>query len=191
MITVGAVDDKATNSTSDDSLASFSAFGTTESGFSKPDLVAPGKNIISPLSSSGSLLPTTYPANKVGSGYFKMSGTSMSAPMVVGAVALLLQDEPNLTPDQVKYRLMSTARQFSAGNGADYLDAYAAVHGTSTQSANTGILPSHLLTMGTEPITWGSAGWNSAGWNSAGWNSADWNSVVWGSAGWNSDYWGP
>ena len=40
-----------------------------------------------------------------------MSGTSMSAPVVSGVVALLLQDEPNLNPDQVKYRLMATASQ--------------------------------------------------------------------------------
>jgi len=33
----------------------------------------------------------------------------VSTPMVSGAVAILLQDEPNLTPDQVKYRLMTTA----------------------------------------------------------------------------------
>ena len=58
----------------------------------------------------------------------------MAAPMVSGAVALLLQDEPNLTPDQVKYRLMATANQSWAGYdpnkaGAGYLDIYAAVNG--------------------------------------------------------------
>jgi serine protease AprX len=137
-----------------------------------------------------------HPANKVGDQYFRISGTSVAAPMVSAAAALLLQDEPGLTPDQVKYRLMATANKSWAGynstkGGAGYLDIYEAVRGTTTKSANTGILPSQLLTTGEEPITWGSVGWNSVGWNSVGWNSVGWNSVGWNSVGWNSDYWGP
>jgi hypothetical protein len=109
---------------------------------------------------------------------------------------LLLQDEPGLTPDLVKYRLMATANKSWTGynatkSGAGYLDIYAAVRGTTTNNANTGVMASQLLTTGTAPITWGSVGWNSVGWNSVGWNSVGWNSVGWNSVGWNSDYWGP
>jgi serine protease AprX len=194
VITVGATDDKGTNSLSDDILASFSAYGLTGDGFMKPDLVAPGKNITARLVNQNMGLANAHPANKVGDQYFRMSGTSMAAPMVSGAVALLLQDEPNLTPDQVKYRLMATANKSWAGyssskTGAGYLDVYAAVFGTSTQSANTGLKASNLLCSGSTPITWNSVGWNSVGWNSVGWNSVGWNSVGWNSVGWNSDYW--
>jgi serine protease AprX len=196
IITVGATNDKGTNSISDDSLASFSAYGPTTDGVQKPDLVAPGTNIIARLVNQNMGLAAAHPSNKVGDQYFRMSGTSMAAPMVSGAVALLLQDEPGLTPDQVKYRLMSTANKSWSGynatqSGAGYLDAYAAVRGTTTQSANTGVKPSQLLTTGSTPITWGSVGWNSVGWNSVGWNSVGWNSVGWNSVGWNSDYWAP
>ena len=70
-----------------------------------------------------------------------------------------------------------------------YLDVYSVVTGTSTESANQGLMPSQLLTTGTDPIAWGSVGWNSVGWNSVGWNSVGWNSVGWNSVGWNSVGW--
>ncbi len=170
VITVGATEDKGTASIADDSIATFSAYGFTENLINEPELVAPGKNIVSLSSGRASILGKSYPDNKVGTSYFRMSGTSMSAPMVSGAVALLLQDEPNLTPDQVKYRLMATANKTWPGYnatkaGAGYLDIYAAVHGTTTQSANTGLPASQLLTTGSNPITWGSVSWNSVSWN--------------------------
>jgi serine protease AprX len=196
IITVGAVDDKNTASIADDAVTSFSAYGPDELGGVKPDLVAPGRNIIAYLPDVNSLtIPQTHPEGVVSQYYFRMSGTSMSAPVVSGAVALLAESNPSLTPDQIKYRLMSTANKNWAGYnaqtaGAGYLDIFAAVTGKSTQSANTGLLASSLLWTGSTPITWGSVGWNSVGWNSVGWNSVGWNSVGWNSVGWNSDYWG-
>lgn len=197
VITVGATDDKGTASTADDTMATFSASGVTESGFTKPDLVAPGRLIIGLLPENNVLtMSAIRSANRLDTTYFKMSGTSISAPMVSGAVAILLQDEPNLTPDQVKYRLMATANKSWPGYsapaaGAGYLNIYNAVYDTTTQSANTGILPSQLLSTGADPIAWNSVGWNSVGWNSVGWNSVGWNSVGWNSVGWNSDDWAP
>jgi len=125
--------------------------------------------------------------------YFKMSGTSMAAPVVAGAAALLLQDEPNLSPDQVKYRLIATANTNWGGynpavGGAPYLDVYAAVKGTTNQSANNGLQASQLLWSGSQPITWNSVNWNSVNWNSVNWNSVNWNSVNWNSVNWNSSY---
>jgi serine protease AprX len=195
VITVGATDDKGTPSLKDDVVASFSAFGRTSEGIAKPDLVAPGRNIVARLVNTNMGMASAHPANLVSGTYFRMSGTSVSAPIVSGAVAILLQDEPSLTPDQVKYRLMATANKAWTGYdalkaGAGYLDIYAAVVGTTTRSANTGTVVSQLLCTGSDPITWGSVGWNSVGWNSVGWNSVGWNSVGWNSVGWNSDYWG-
>jgi serine protease AprX len=204
VITVGAVDDKGTKSLTDDTIPAFSAYGATQDGFTKPDLVAPGVNIVAKIINQNMGLAGAHPANKVNNQYFRMSGTSMAAPMVSGAAALLLQDEPNLTPDQVKYRLTATANKTWSGYnaakaGAGYLDAYAAITATSTASANTGLTASTLLTTGTQPITstvswnsvsWNSVSWNSVSWNSVSWNSVSWNSVSWNSVSWNSDYWG-
>ncbi len=202
VITVGAVDDKGTAALSDDVLASFSAYGTDETGAVKPDLVAPGKNIISVLAKPDARIAVQHSDHKVfafsGSQdyYFRMSGTSMAAPMVTGAVALLLQDEPTLSPDQVKYRLMATANKtwpgyLSTRAGSGYLDVYAAVTGVSSQSANGGKRASQLLWSGAQPVTWTSVNWNSVNWNSVNWNSVNWNSVNWNSVNWNSTYWGP
>jgi len=193
VITVGATDDKGTATIADDTVANFSAYGTTSDGFAKPDLVAPGRHIISVLAAN-SQFKATRPGNIVGTKYFRMSGTSTAAPMVSGAIALLLQDEPNLTPDQVKYRLTATANKNWAGYsntkaGAGYLDIYAALNGTTTQSANTGINASQLLWTGLAPVAWNSVSWNSVSWNSVSWNSVSWNSVSWNSVSWNSDYW--
>jgi serine protease AprX len=198
VITVGATDDQGTPYLSDDIVASFSAYGLTEAGFAKPDLVAPGKNLIGYLPGHSELkLGLEHTQHRVNKHYFRMSGTSMSAPLVSGAVALLLQDEPELTPDQVKYRLMATAAKAdrwpsydATQAGAGLLDIYAAVHGTTTESANTDLVASQLLWTGDEPITWTSVRWNSVRWNSVRWNSVRWNSVRWNSVRWNSDYWG-
>ncbi len=87
----------------------------------KPDLVAPGNQIISLYTLSDTLYGNN-PGNEVPytllhdqrphtalTSYFMLSGTSMAAPMVSGAAALMLQQNPTLTPDQVKARLMKTA----------------------------------------------------------------------------------
>ncbi len=200
LITVGAADDRGTATLTDDRVASFSAYGTTSDGFAKPDLVAPGKDIVSLLSSDDSNLAREHPANKLltwaGNAYFRMSGTSVAAPMVAAAAALILETEPYLTPDQVKYRLLATANQTwpnydPTEAGAGYLDIYAAVHGSTTASANTGLQASRLLWTGSDPVLWGSVNWNSVNWNSVNWNSVNWNSVNWNSVNWNNDYWEP
>ncbi|MCE7987634.1 MAG: hypothetical protein DYG89_41245, partial [Caldilinea sp. CFX5] len=196
VITVGATDDRGTQSIADDVVGVFSAYGTTIDGHAKPDLVAPGRNIVMSLPHNNKLvMGKEYPDNQIDNNYFRMTGTSMAAPIVAGAAALLLQDEPTLTPDQVKFRLMATARKDWGGYdpmraGAGYLDVYAAVKGTTTASANTGLTASQLLWTGPNPVTWSSVSWNSVSWNSVSWNSVSWNSVSWNSVSWNSTYWG-
>ena len=186
IITVGATNEHGSADISNDTLASFSAHGTTVDGFNKPEIIAPGTDIISILGPG--IWISEHPDHVVMNGeYFRLSGTSMSAPMVTGAVVLLLQDEPNLTPDQVKYRLINSDRFI--GGGDPYLDIYAAVTGTSSESANTGLVASKLLWTGDDPVSWDSVAWNSVAWNSVAWNSVAWNSVAWNSVAWNSVAW--
>lgn len=95
-LTVGAVDDKRTIDTKDDTLAPFSSRGPTKDGRVKPDILAPGVNINS-LS------------NQKMDGYHALSGTSMATPLVSGSVALLLNKENSLKPIEVKEKLMESS----------------------------------------------------------------------------------
>jgi serine protease AprX len=187
LITVGAVDENDTSDRQDDFLASFSAYGLTQDCCFKPELVAPGQDIISVLSLS-SEWRFEYPERVImDTEYFRLSGTSMSAPMVSGAIALLLQAEPELTPDQVKYRLIhSTDDQIG---GSAYLDIFAALTTSTTESANTGLEASQLLWTGEDPVQWDSVNWGSVNWGSVNWGSVNWGSVNWGSVNWGSLYW--
>lgn len=186
VITVGAMDEKGTTRRRDDSVPTFSAWGQTYNGYLKPEIYAPGKDIYSVLSKD-SPWGTQNSERVVGNGqYFRLSGTSMSAPMVSGAVALLLQAEPMLTPDQVKYRLIQSASWVSVWK---YLDVYAAITTPSTGSANTGIEASQLLWTGDDPINWDSVNWGSVNWGSVNWGSVNWGSVNWGSVNWGSVSW--
>lgn len=186
IITVGASDERGSPELSDDKISSFSTHSITIDGHSKPEIIAPGTDIISILGPDDWI--SDHPDRVVMNGeYFRLSGTSMSAPMVTGAVALLLQDEPDLTPDQIKYRLINTAGVI--GGRYPYLDIYAAVTGSSTESANTGQIASQLLWTGDDPVAWDSVAWNSVAWNSVAWNSVAWNSVAWNSVSWSSVAW--
>ncbi|MFH5185668.1 S8 family serine peptidase [Paenibacillus sp. TAB 01] len=77
-------------------------------GVKKPDLLAPGVGIVS-LRASGSLLDRTTPRGRLGKSYIRLSGTSMAAPLIAGAAALLLQKRPGLSPARVKQELKARA----------------------------------------------------------------------------------
>ena len=206
IITVGATDEGGTGARADDSLAPYTAYGHTVDGYLKPEIAAPGSRIYSVLSGQ-SRWNKTYPDRVSPSGeYFRLSGTSMAAPMVAGAAALLLAAEPALTPDQVKFRLLHTGSSLPVLlDGVPqfelpYLDLYASLTAPTTEAANRDLVPSHLLLAtladavdrtapGWNSVNWNSVNWNSVNWNSVNWNSVNWNSVNWNSVNWNSVNW--
>ncbi|HWH37504.1 MAG TPA: S8 family peptidase [Candidatus Limnocylindrales bacterium] len=104
IIAVGADDMRGSVGSGNDIVPAFSSRGKARF----PDLVAPGKSVIS-LRVPGSFIDEAHPAGRIGDKYFRGSGTSQSAAVVSGAVALLLQQRPELTPDQVKYLLRESA----------------------------------------------------------------------------------
>ncbi len=140
LVTVGAMTDNFTAADpEDDYLASFSAAGPTYEGFVKPEIVAPGGHVRA-LMDRGDAIARAHPEFHDGSYYFEMSGTSQAAAVVSGVAALMLQQSPQLTPDEVKYRLMASASPATnAGGtliysifqqGAGLVNAYEAVRGS-------------------------------------------------------------
>lgn len=190
VITVGAVDDMGTEDRTDDQLSAFTAHGVTADGFHKPEIFVPGSDIIAPLAADDANLALDHPSHTLqgpdGSYYFRMSGTSMASAIAAGAVALLVEDEPQLTPDQVKHRLMASGTPFMNGT---YIDIEEATDGESYGQANQGVMPHMVLARmalmaywasqnGGENIDWSNLNWSSVNWNSVNWNSVNWNSVM-------------
>jgi len=117
IITVGAMTDNYTASyENDDKLATFSAAGPTVEGFVKPEIVAPGGHL-SGLMAFDTQIVQEHPEFHDGGRYFEMSGTSQAAGVVSGVVALMLTQDPTLTPDEVKCRLMDSAHAALNSNG--------------------------------------------------------------------------
>ncbi|SEA02632.1 serine protease AprX [Thalassobacillus cyri] len=109
VITVGALDDKdSVDTREDDDVASFSSRGPTIYDVTKPDILAPGVNIIS-LRAPGSYLDKAQKNARVDNDYFVLSGTSMATPLCAGVVALMKQHNPEATPYEIKQRLKQSA----------------------------------------------------------------------------------
>jgi serine protease AprX len=216
VITVGGIDDGGTATTVDDALAPWSSRGLTAiDGLAKPDVVAPGRKVVS-LRSPGSTLDLELPDRLVAGldplvpAYFRLSGTSMAAPVVTGVVALVLERSPTLTPAQVKDRLKGTATLLAFGSpettGSGMVSAIAAV-AASDQTAGAAADPvsggfaseMYPLIYG-QPLAWhdltfnggvDSNGvlWTEVSWSNVVWDAVTWQNVNWGSFNWSAINW--
>ncbi|WP_223594317.1 S8 family peptidase [Neobacillus bataviensis] len=101
VITVGALDDGNTLDRGNDVVPDFSSRGPTIYGLEKPDILAPGVNIVS-LRSPNSYLDKLQKSSRVENDYFVLSGTSMATPICAGIIALMKQHNPELKPKDIK-----------------------------------------------------------------------------------------
>ncbi len=149
VITVGAVSDGFTIADGgDDFLASFSSTGPTAEGFVKPEVVAPGGHVWALMPDDAALV-LDHPQFLNEAYYFSMSGTSQATAVVSGIAALMLEADDTLTPDQVKSRIIDSARPAMDANGlpvcsvfeqgAGMVSAYDAVYSTTDHLANNGL----------------------------------------------------
>jgi serine protease AprX len=209
LLAVGAEDPNGTVATADDTVASFSQKGN---GSRRVDLVAPGTYVYG-LLSPGSVLANQNP-NAIFSGRFlRGSGTSQAAAVVSGVAADLLSARPNLTPDQVKAALTSTATRISSPNpnfvGAGLIQLPGALNAPATNavqsfpaSSGTGSLEgargsNHVAIDGVTLTgekdifgsTWSSAAMAAAEENGSTWSGGVYNGSTWSGSTWSGSTW--
>ena len=183
----------------------------------RPDLVAPGQSVVS-LRSFFSSADLLNPGGRVGSRFFRGSGTSQAAAVVSGAAALLIEQRPQVTPDQVKALLMSTANELpeasDACQGAGMLDlkkvrdvptphavqnhpvstgtgSLDAARGSAKLSDDGVVLEGEIDIFGNpwDAETWAGKSWSGDSWMGGTWNGKSWSGSSWSGKSWSGKSW--
>ena len=199
IITAGSFDDQGTRSEQDDRQSAFSSRGPTKDGFTKPDVLAPGRRVVS-LRSDGSQAAPLQPddAGRNGSSslslYTRMSGTSVSSAMVSGVAALVLSFHASYTPTTTKGAIVALGRSIT-GSPTKAVMAPSAVFALP-RTVNSQLLPSRLLMSALESsgvlgggTTWEGVTWEGVTWEAVTWEGVSWESVTWESVSWQGVAW--
>ena len=196
-LTAGAFDTMDTAGPKDDTLLSWSSRGTTVDGYAKPEMVLPGRHIAGPLPSGTYLDGVAPSANRVASGYATINGTSFAAPQIAGAAAILFQEHPTWSPDNLKWLLIAKPGPKPKNSTVPSLNLGPVYDFNSTPGrANQGV-PALVCAPGATCLTgstvasdWDSSSWSSSSWSSSSWSSSSWNSSSWSAtANWDSSSW--
>lgn len=213
VVTVGAMDGRNTLDKSDDVVMGFSGKGPTQDGVSKPDLVAPGVSIVS-VRDPGSTIDVEHGDARVGTAYFKGTGTSQAAAIVSGVAALMFDARPSLNVNQAKGILLGSAQSYlddQPGAGEGVVNAYAATLAASTNPkmyarANLGLVPSNGLGSleasrgsyhvyadlngdGVPDLVQGEVDVRGIAWVANSWNADTWDANSWDANAWDANAW--
>lgn len=187
VITVGAYDERGDLNPRNDTVTRWSAQGPTGAGLTKPDLVAPGRTLVS-TRSPGSTVEKQNPAALIGDGYIKGSGTSQAAAVTSGAAALVLAAHPTYTPDQVKAVLTGSAAPLpSAGRnqaGSGRLQVGGALAATPGPASWQPAPAMADTSPAGDPVSWTGVSWTGVSWTGVSWTGVSWTGVSWTSAFW-------
>ena len=215
VITVGALDDMATPSVSDDEMNDFSSVGpTSPDGWVKPDLVTSGRSVVS-LAAPGSTIYDDNPSARIGAANFVGSGTSFSAAITSGAAALVLADNPGLHPrpgqgPPARHHQPGAGRQplrrrprrpqrLRRGHVGPDEPQPVDVRPAPCGSRRDGLAVAHWPRRHLEPEPLVRAlhrqtpstgwSWNGTAWNGGNWNGWAWNDNAWNGWAWNDAAW--
>jgi Subtilase family len=209
VIAVGADDTRGTDDPKDDVIPTWQSRGDSTR---HPDIVAPGKSIVS-LRDPGSFVDEANPAARLGlqPRFFRGSGSSQAAAVASGAVATLLDQRPQLTPDQVKALLMQTAvplqnadpvaqgaglinlhraREAKTETVAEAVQTWPRASGLGSLQLARGsvaVEDDQVLLQGEQDI-FGSS-WDAQTWASNSWDGTTWTGGSWSGRTWSGDCW--
>ncbi len=200
IITAGSFDDQGTPSGQDDCESAFSSRGPTLDGFAKPDVLAPGRRVVS-LRAAGSQIAPVVPGHGAAQGgtsssslYTRMSGTSVSSAMVSGVAALVLSFHTSYTPTNTKGAILASGRGIT-GTPTRAVMAPSAVSALP-RVVNSQLLPSRLLMTALQKrglvgsgTTWEGVTWEGVTWERVMWETVTWEGVSWESVSWEGVAW--
>ena len=137
-LTVGSMDDRRTLQRNDDIISNFSSRGPAIGGHNKPDVLAPGSNIVSlgvKVNNTKSFLDYFFgfffgQRSLDTNNYATKSGTSMATPFCAGLSALLYEKYPNASPQDIKNLITTTSENFGLDKtiqGHGYIDGFSAI----------------------------------------------------------------
>jgi serine protease AprX len=175
-ITVGSADSDGSYLTPDP-VSSF-----TNCSADRPvDLLAPGRSVLA-LAAPGSEAVGLHPDAVVDDRWIAGTGTSQAAAVVAGAAALLLEQRPGLTPDQVEAILVTSAAT-ALGNpactGAGVLDLGTALT-APTPAESVEPAPRPIGPGGPDRgVSWSGSSWSSSSWSSTSWSGSSWSGASW------------
>jgi serine protease AprX len=209
VIAVGADDPQGTNDVKNDTVPAWAQRGTATRHV---DVIAPGVHVLG-VRVPGSRIDNENPQARVGTRFFRGSGTSQSAAVVSGLAAQYLQKNPTATADQVKRALMVNAtipdsvRAIDGGEGVPDVDKAISVAKPVWTQAPTGATGTGTLEAargsahvndGTTDLTgeqdifgqaWDSAAWAAASSAGTAWNGGAYNGNTWTGSTWSGNTW--
>ena len=214
VIAVGASDFNGTFEFDNDIVSSFSSKGDSAR---RVDIVAPGRSIRS-LRDIGSFVDENYPAGRVDNRLTRGSGTSQAAAIVSGGAALLIQERPGLTPDEVKALLTRSAYWLPAADpiaqGRGFMNLWAAHTSAKNILAASDIVQTWPVSTGegtidgargsskvaeadavlsgeqdARGVVWDGTKWAADAWAEASWSGDTWEGNTWTGNTWTGNTW--